>query len=97
MRIKTIALAILLPLFTMAETISFTYLGTNNDDLGPYHGLTMPATVTIADIPEAAAFSPFRITKSTFFSIIILGNFSLTAFTPAGPTTSPRIRIFILN
>ena len=41
----------------MAETISFTYLGTNNDDLGPYHGLTMPATVTIADIPEAAEFS----------------------------------------
>ena len=50
MRIQTIAFAILLPLFTMAETISFTYLGTNNDDLSPYHGLTMPATITIADI-----------------------------------------------
>ena len=57
MRIQTIALAILLPLFTMAETISFTYLGTNNDDLSTYHGLTMPATITIADIPEAAEFS----------------------------------------
>ena len=57
MRIKAIAFAILLPLFTMAETISFTYLGTNNDDLSPYHGLTMPSSIMIADIPEAAEFS----------------------------------------
>ena len=76
MRIQTIALAILLPLFTMAETISFTYLGTNNDDLSPYHGLTMPATITIADIPEAAEFSLADSLEIFSFSNQVLTNLS---------------------
>ena len=76
MRIQTIALAILLPLFTMAETISFTYLGTNNDDLSPYHGLTMPSSIMIADIPEAAEFSVADSLEIFSFSNQVLTNLS---------------------
>ena len=47
--------------------------------------------------PLLAAFSPLAITKSIFFSVIILGRFFFIASTPGIPNISPKIKMFIAS